>query len=361
MKKFFTTVIGLVVVFAFAIRPCLATGGFAVTNMTVGSFGSWAATANVKPLVGDFNGDGKTDMALTGAAGWGSVPVAFSNGDGTFNVTNQPITNFAGWAATPNAKPLVGDFNADGKTDIALTGPSGWGSLPVAFSNGNGSFNVTNQPITNFAVWAATLNAKPLVGDFNADGRTDIALTGPSGWGSLPVAFSNGSGAFNVTNQPIINFAGWAATPNAKALVGDFNADGRTDIALTGPSGWASLPVAFSTGSGSFNVTNQPITNFAGWAATTNANPVIGDFNGDHRADIALTGPLGWGSLPVAFSNGNGNFSVTNQPIINFASWAAAGAAKPFVGDMNRDGRTDVVLTGQSGWGTLPVAFSLST
>jgi FG-GAP-like repeat len=190
MKQFLRTAMGLVVVFLFGVMPCFAIGGFAVTNMAVGSFGGWAATTNAKPLVGDFNGDGRIDLALTGASGWSSLPVAFSNGNGTFSVTNNPIVNFAGWAAAFNANPVVGDFNGDGRTDLALTGPSGWFTLPVAFSNGNGAFNVSNQPIINFAVWAATANARPLVGDMNRDGKTDLVLTGPSGWSTLPVAFS---------------------------------------------------------------------------------------------------------------------------------------------------------------------------
>ena len=302
MRHYLTTATGIVVLFVFQVTPCFAAGGFAVTNAPVGSFASWAATTNAKRLIGDFNGDGRIDVALTGASGWSTLPVAFSNGDGTFNISNQPIVNFAIWAATANAKPLVGDFNADGLTDLALTGVSGWSTLPVAFSNGNGTFNVTNQPINNFANWAATTNAKPLIGDFNDDGRTDVALTGPSVWNTLPVAFSNGDGTFNVTNQPINNFASWAATANATPLVGDFNGDGVTDVALTGASGWSTLPVAFSNGNGTFNVTNQAIVNFAGWAATTNATPLIGDFNGDSRTDVGLTGPSAWGTLPAAFS-----------------------------------------------------------
>ena len=333
-------------------------GTFNVTNMPIANFAAWAATANAHVFVGDFNGDGKADVAIIGPSGWATMPVAFSNGTGTFTVTNTPIATFAAWAATPNAKVLVGDFNGDGKTDVALIGPSGWASMPVAFSNGNGTFTVTNMPIASFAGWAATTGAQPLVGDFNGDGRADVALTGPSGWATLPVAFSNGNGSFTVTNIPIANFASWAATAGAKPLLGDFNGDGKPDVALTGPSGWATLPVAFSNGNGSFNVTNTPIASFAGWAATTNAKPLVGDFNGDGRADVALTGPSGWASLPVAFSLGNGSFNVSNQPIASFAGWAATANAKPLVGDFNGDGRADVALTGPSGWATLPVAFS---
>jgi hypothetical protein len=52
---------------------------------------------NVKVLVGDFNGDGRTDIALIGGTGWQSIPVAFSNGDGTFTVTNYNAGDFASW------------------------------------------------------------------------------------------------------------------------------------------------------------------------------------------------------------------------------------------------------------------------
>jgi len=62
-----------------------------------------AATSGVRALVGDFNGDGRTDIALTGVADWASIPVAFSNGDGTFQVKNVGAGQFPAMAATPGA------------------------------------------------------------------------------------------------------------------------------------------------------------------------------------------------------------------------------------------------------------------
>lgn len=335
-------------------------GSFNVTNAAAGSFPAWAASTSSKTLLGDYNGDGKTDLAITGPNGWGSVPVAFSNGNGTFNVVNAPIANFAAWAATSNAKPLLGDFNGDGRTDIALTGPNAWGSLPVAFSNGNGTFNVTNAAIVNFAAWAATANAEPLTGDFNGDGKADIALAGVNAWGSMPVAFSNGNGTFNVTNAAVGSFAAWAATANATRIARDFNGDGKTDVALTGPNGWTTLPVAFSNGNGTFNVTNAAIVNFAGWAALTNVKALGGRYNSGKSSDIALTGASGWGTIPVAFSNNNGTFNVTNGAAPGFAVWAATTGAIPLQADFNGDGRTDIALTGPTAWSTIPVAFSVS-
>jgi hypothetical protein len=334
-------------------------GSWTVTNQPAPDFAAWATSAGVNVLSGDFNGDGHTDIVLVGVPSWSTIPVAFSNRNGSWTVTNQAVADFAGWAAMSGVKVVTGDFNGDGRTDIALTGVSGWTTVPIAFSNGDGTWTVQNQPAADFAGWAAMPGVKVVTGDFNGDGRTDIALIGGSGWSSIPVAFSNGDGTWKVTNQPVVDFASWGALPNVKVLPGDFNGDGLTDIALTGVAGWSTIPVAYANGDGTWAVINQPAAEFAAWSTLPGVSVLTGDFNADGRADIALTGVAGWATIPLAFNAyPSGAWGVTNLPAPEFAVWAASPGVKVLTGDFNRDGRTDIALTGVAGWSTIPVASS---
>ncbi|MEU3403115.1 VCBS repeat-containing protein, partial [Streptomyces sp. NPDC006670] len=237
-----------------------------------------AATPNVKVISGDLNGDGKTDLTLTGGQGWTCLPVAMSKGDGTFNVScNPPGMDWGNWAATPNVKVISGDLNGDGKTDLTLTGGQGWTCLPVAMSKGDGTFNVScNPPGMDWGNWAAEGGVKVVSGDLNGDGKTDLTLTGGAGWTCLPVAMSKGDGTFNVScNPPGMDWGNWAATPNVEVMSGDLNGDGKADLALTGGAGWTCLPVAMSKGDGTFNVScNAPGMDWGAWAAETGVKVV---------------------------------------------------------------------------------------
>jgi hypothetical protein len=340
-------------------------GSFKATNDYVPNFPAWAAMPGVQVVTGDFNGDGVIDIALTGVSGWGSIPVALSNGDGSFNVINGGASNFATWAAEPGAKAITGDFNCDGKTDIALVGVSGWETIPVAFSNGNGTFRVTNSVVPNFPEWAATNGAKALEGPFNTVGCGSIALFGVSGWETIPVASSNGDGTFSVTDAAAPNFQTWASQPGVQMLTGYFTGnplnplppnEPKFGIALVGVPGWSTIPVAAAKGDGTFTITDEGVPNFPEWASTPGVTAVTLDqfFS---LTSIALVGAKGWGSIPLASPNGDGTFTVTNQAVLNFPTWASTPGVKIITGDFHGTGfDTDIALVGGPNWASIPVA-----
>jgi hypothetical protein len=314
--------------------------------------------ASARVVQGDFNGDGKTDLAVTGVLGWDSVPVAFSTGGGQFTTTALSTPTFPALAAKPGAQIVTGDFNGDGKTDLAAAGVAGWDSVAVAFSTGGGQFTTTALTSTAFPALAATPGAKVLSGDFNGDGKTDLAVTGVLGWDSVPVAFSTGGGQFTTTELTTPLFPSAAATPGARIVAGDFNGDGKTDLAAAGVAGWDSVAMAFSTGGGQFNATELSTPTFPALAATPGARIVAGDFNGDGKADLAAAGVAGWDSVAVGFSTGGGQLNTTALSTPDFPALAAAPGAQITAGDFNHDGKSDLAATGVQSWDSVPVAFS---
>lgn len=310
---------------------------------------------------GDLTGDGKADLTLTGVPGWGTVPLAISQGDGHFTVKNEALENFPQLAATPGAQAAQGDFNGDGKVDIALAGAPGWGGIPIAFSQGDGTFRVTNMTSPDVPGWAATPGARVLAGDFDGDGRDDLLVTGGAGWPTMPVAFSRGDGTFRTTNAPIADVNSWTGNASVKVLVGDVDGDGKADLIAAGGAGWTTVPVAFSKGDGTFRVTNLPAGDIAIWAAVPGTKMAAGDVDGDGRADLIIAGGPGWRTVPVAFSAGNGTFRASNVDVPNIPIWATVPGVRMIAGDFNGDGKDDFALTGGVGWGTIPVGFSTGT
>jgi hypothetical protein len=352
-------------------------GTFAVSDFPLPDdfpFQALTALPNVKVLTGDFNGDGITDIALTGVSGWNSIPVAFSNGNGKFNVSNinvsssGPGPNFAALASQPGVTALTGDFNCDGNTDIALVGGAGWTVVPVAYSLGDGAFFVSNVSLPSFAAQAATKGVKAVVGPFKTSGCESIALLGGPGWNAIPVAtFYAGFGAASYTNAGVGNFSAFpfcAGRPGVQILTGYFTGPmehgvlagpPQFGIALVGVAGWQSIPVATSNGDGTFTATNDNVPNFPEWAALPGAKALALN-NFLSLTSIALVGHAGWGSIPVAYANGDGTFRVANPNVLNFPTWASLPGVQILTGNFTGGFNTDIALVGVSGWGSIPVA-----
>ncbi|MFI5176876.1 MAG: FG-GAP repeat domain-containing protein, partial [Terriglobia bacterium] len=149
-----------------------------------------AGTHPFAVAVGDFNSDGKVDMAVTNvgdiSGNGGSVLIYLGHGDGTFPSTiNHTAVNYPSLQRPSGI--AVGDFNRDGKLDLAVTEQVS-GRVSILIGNGDGSF----QTPVDYATGDAPVSVA--VGDFNGDGKADLAVANMN---YVSVLLGNGDGSFS--------------------------------------------------------------------------------------------------------------------------------------------------------------------
>jgi hypothetical protein len=285
---------------------------------------SYAVGQNpVTVLSGDFNGDGNDDLAVVNfgplAGGTGSVSILLGIGDGSF----QPAVYYA--VGTSPISAVVGDFNGDGKLDLVVvnSGPSMGGSLSILLGNGDGTFQ---NPTT------ITLGSSPqsiAIGDFNGDGKLDLAVgvLKSSGGGMVSVFLGKGDGTF----QNPVNYNG-GDSPFHMA-VGDLNGDGKLDLVIANYYS-NNISILFGNGDGTFRnavfyaVGHEP--NFVG----------IGDVDGDGKVDLVVLNHQDQ-DFSILFGNGDGTFRGTPLFLTSTQPTFIGGA------DLRGSGKPDVIIANQ--------------
>jgi FG-GAP-like repeat/FG-GAP repeat len=312
-----------------------------------------AGGAAIAAVTGDFNGDGKLDLAVVcELVNMGGVCVLLGNGDGSFSPTNLS------YPTGPDPDGIdVADLNGDGKNDVAVA-DSNDNNVSVFIGNGDG----TVQPRVNYNTGSGP--SAVAIADLNQDAHPDLVVANQTD-STVSVLLNNGNGTF----QPHVDYA-TANGPSAVA-VGDLDGDGKVDLAVACKSS-SQVSVLFGNGDGTFQAHTD-------YGASGAASIALGDFNGDGSLDFAV---VGGDTVTIFLNNGSGAFGSTSIPLIKGARRSSkpdiitTSFAAIAVADLNGDGKLDLAVSGAgndntasleillgNGDGTFqtPVSYSSST
>ena len=281
----------------------------------------------------DLNGDGKPDLAVANLL---SLAALLGNGDGTFRsspgsplaLLSPPYDDFA----SPYAGALaVGDFTHTGYPGLVVAEPNN--SAAEVFSG-----SVSGLLAPSSAAFVNTMYgpiSQLLAADFNADGNLDLAVVNAIGYPSL-VSLGYGKGSFSSTGNL---FSQGMAEAGA---VGDFDGDGKLDVAIAG-GGTAAYPAAgiaisLGNGDGTFRQALGSPLSFGQFLSGV----VAADFNGDGKLDLAVT-DYATNTVLILLGKGDGTF----QPPITFATGYEPEAI--VAADFNNDGKLDLAIANYGG------------
>ncbi len=282
-------------------------------SRTVGSgefdfYSSFSGTGSNDVEHGDVDGDGNLDVLYLES---GNIRVRLGDGDGTFGAASTAFSMGKSDTATALA---VADMDGDGLADI-ITGDDS-GDIVVATADGDGTFTVTHS-----SLGAALESIEDIkVGDFDGDGKNDLAIARSSITNTLAAIFGNGDGTLSMGD--IANLSVNAAQ---EVVVGDFDGDGIDDIVADQLSAFAFR----SNGDRSFASESKIAGSIGGVG--------IGDINGDGKDDVFTY----TGSTATQYSYDSGKFSVADTITFDHS------LSKLEFADVNIDGHLDLLGLGR--------------
>jgi RHS repeat-associated protein len=313
-------------------------------------------------ITGDWNGDGRTDIARVHGQNT-RFYISTASGYQLFNnlTTSLPLFNNDNDGL---AFPLVaGDWNGDGRTDVMRANLTATGnqtlyyfytSTPTGFAP---YLNISRNSLSASANCAPSPGdyGKILVGDWNADGRSDVGRVGSYDCTSFMIWIW--AGTDYRSSAPQLGSAGSCTLAQCPYFTGDWNGDGITDIARVLPSGVAFYAAGQSIHSpfhNFYHITTPPFFSPAQGYTDVDTYPVlVGDWNGDGLSDF---GRIGSGSVQLCMAVGQRYPGPTTSFTDCFTTPFPSAPSFPnntnypvVVGDWNNDGTSDIARVHSGG------------
>ncbi len=288
--------------------------------------------------VGDFNGDGRSDLAIVNV-GANTVSVLLNTTTaGATALSFAPQQTFA--VGNLPFKVAVGDFNGDGKPDLVVTNADDDTVSVLLNTTAAGATTPSFAPQQTFATGGFPDGVA--VGDFNGDGKPDLVVANRLDDTVSVLLNTTAMGATIPSFAPRQTFA--AGAEPSPVAVGDFNGDGKSDLAIVNESANTVSVLLNTTPAGATAPSFAGQQTFA--TGTTPGSVAVGDFNGDGIPDLAIIDQHDDTASVLLNTTPAGATTPSFAPRQTFPTGHSPGPV--VVGDFNGDGSPDLAVVNES-------------
>lgn len=312
----------------------------------------------LKCYAGDFNGDGKSDVLIHSG---NSIQIFRSDGKQLTHVFSAVERVPGSWQFQPNDRFYIGDFNGDGKDEVAVFNGSDWVMpyLGLLADDGNKGLKLIARYDGDIDGWGGfAANDLFYVGDFNGDGKQDLYVFNGVDWSMTYVGMLRSSGTgFSLVNRFDGDIPGWGGlAPHDQLFVGDFNGDKKSDLYIFNGADWSMAYVGMFRSTGAnLKMVARYDGDIPGWGGLApNDKLYVGDFNADKRADLYIFNGADWSMAYLGmFRSVGSGLEIVARYDGDVPGWD--GLARNdifFPADVNGDGQTDLFGFNYQDWST---------
>jgi hypothetical protein len=308
----------------------------------------------LKCYPGDFNGDGRDDLLVHNG---NSIMLFRSNGS-QLDLVFSAVERVPGsWQFQPGDRFFVGDFNHDGKDEVAVYNSTDWVMeyLGLLADDGNNGLKLIARYDDAMPGWQFQAGDQFYVADFDGDGKEDLFVFNGGDW-AIPYLgmLRSWGGGFTVVKRYDSTMPGWQMRPGDRHMVGDFSGDGRDDLWVFNGTEWTFpyLGMLRSTGT-ALSMSRRYDNKLPGWQMSAGDRHYVGDFDGDGKADLYVFNGDNWtmAYLGMWRSLGNG-LCLIERYDGNVPGWQMRRHDRHWLGDVNGDGRRDLFVYNYQDWRT---------
>jgi hypothetical protein len=307
----------------------------------------------LKVYAGDFNGDGKDDILVHSG---NAIHIYRSNGS-QLDVVFSAVERVPGsWQFQPGDRFYVGDFNGDGKDEVAVFNGTNWimEYLGLLADDGANGLKLIARYDNSMPNWDFTSGDRFHVADFNGNGKKDLLVFNGGNWAIPYVGMLRSTGAgFTLSKRYDANLPGWQMRPGDRHYVGDFTGNGRDDLWVFNGSNWSIpyLGMLRSTGS-ALAMSKRYDGTMPGWQMRPGDRHYVGDFTGDGKADLYVFNGINWSIAYLGMLQSTGTaLSMVRRYDGNAPGWQMRAHDTHWIADINDDGRADLFVYNHQDWG----------